>query len=42
LVLTEFLMGSNFFRTGDTKSQPIVYSGRIPACGNPFATLSGG
>jgi hypothetical protein len=39
LILTEFLIGSNFFR-GDTTSQPIVYSGKIPACGNPFATLS--
>jgi hypothetical protein len=40
LFLTEFLMGSNFFCAADTKSQPIVYSGRIPACGNPWATLS--
>jgi hypothetical protein len=39
-VLTRFLIGSNFFRGVDTTSQPIVYSGRIPACGNPFATLS--
>ncbi len=41
LVLTEFLVGSNFFRVGDPKSHTIVYSGKIPACGNPFATLSG-
>jgi hypothetical protein len=40
LVLTEFLVRSNFFRVGDPKSQTIVYSGKIPACGNPFATLS--
>ena len=40
-VLSRFLIESNFFRGLDTTSQPIVYSGRIPACGNPFATLSG-
>jgi hypothetical protein len=39
LVLTEFLVGSNFFRVADPKTQTIVYSGKTPACGNPFATL---
>lgn len=40
LVLTEFLMGSNFFAGVET--QPIVYSGRNAACGNPFANLAPG
>jgi hypothetical protein len=40
LVLTEFLMGSNFFTVGDPKSQAITYSGKVLACGNRFAVLS--
>jgi hypothetical protein len=39
LILTEFLMGSNFFRVADPKLQKIIYSGKISACGNPFATF---
>ena len=39
-ILTEFLVGSNFFSGVDATLQPIVYSGTNPACGNPFATLS--
>lgn len=35
-VLTEYLMGSNFFRVPDPKGETIVYSGRVIACGNPF------
>lgn len=41
-VLTEFLLGSNFFRVADPKSETIVYSGKSPACPNPFAKLSAG
>ncbi|GFE88089.1 hypothetical protein [Steroidobacter agaridevorans] len=35
-VLTEYLIGSNFFRVPDPKREQIVYSGTIPACRNPF------
>lgn len=35
-VLTEFLIGSNFFRVPDPKRETIVYSGRAVACINPF------
>jgi hypothetical protein len=35
-VLTEFLLGSNFFRTDDPRKETIVYSSAIPACANPF------
>jgi hypothetical protein len=36
-VLTEYLVGSNFFRVSDPQSEAIVYAGALPACGNPFA-----
>lgn len=36
-VLTEYLVGSNFFRVPDPHQETIVYSGPLPACGNPFA-----
>lgn len=39
-VLTEFLIGSNFFRVPDPRKEEIVYHGPAIACGNPFATLS--
>ncbi len=35
-VLTEYLIGSNFFRVPDPKREMIVYSGMIVACRNPF------
>lgn len=44
-VLTEYLMGSNFFRVSDPKREIITYHGPVIACVNPFihryeATLS--
>lgn len=38
-VLTEYLLGSNFFRVADPKQETIVYSGPIGVCANPFARL---
>ena len=38
-VLTEYLVGSNFFRVSDPRKEMIVYSAAIPACGNPFAVF---
>jgi hypothetical protein len=38
-VLTEFLLGSNFFRVPDPKQETIVYYGPAIACGNPFVTF---
>lgn len=35
-VLTEYLIGSNFFRVPDPKRETIVYSGRAIACINPW------
>lgn len=35
-VLTEYLIGSNFFRVPDPKRETIVYGGRVLACSNPF------
>ncbi len=35
-VLTEYLIGSNFFRVPDPKQQTIVYNGAVIACINPF------
>jgi len=35
-VLTEYLIGSNFFRVPDPKRETIVYSGIALACRNPF------
>lgn len=35
-VLTEYLVGSNFFRVPDPKQEKIVFSGRAVACINPF------
>jgi hypothetical protein len=39
-VLTEYLIGSNFFRVPDPKRETIVYSGRAVACINPFTYRS--
>ena len=39
-VLTEYLIGSNFFRVPDPKRETIVYSGSIVACRNPFTYAS--
>ena len=36
-VLTEYLLGSNFFQASDPKRTRIVYHGPAIACGNPFA-----
>jgi hypothetical protein len=38
-VLTDFLMGSNFFRVTEPRQETITYYGALPACGNPFATF---
>lgn len=38
-VLTEYLIGSNFFRVPDPKRETIVYSGVAIACINPFIYL---
>jgi hypothetical protein len=37
LVVTSYLVGSNFFRESDPHTATIVYGGELPACGNPFA-----
>lgn len=39
-VLTEYLIGSNFFRVPDPKRVTIVYSGIALACRNPFTYAS--
>lgn len=39
-VLTEYLIGSNFFRVPDPKRETIVYGGRVVACINPFTYSS--
>jgi hypothetical protein len=38
-VVTEYLLGSNFFRASDPRAEVIVYAGPMPACGNPFAVF---
>ena len=38
-VLTEFLLGSNFFRVPNPKQETIVYYGPAIACGNPFVSF---
>lgn len=35
-VLTEYLLGSNFFRVSDPRLATIVYQGPALACANPF------
>jgi hypothetical protein len=39
-VLTEYLIGSNFFRVPDPKRESIVYGGAVIACINPFTHAS--
>lgn len=39
-VLTEYLIGSNFFRIPDPTQQKIVYGGISVACPNPFTYSS--
>ena len=39
LVLSDYLIGSNFFRVPDPRQETITYYGRPPACGNPFFSL---
>lgn len=39
-VLTEYLIGSNFFRVPDPRRVIIVYSGTALACQNPFRYAS--
>lgn len=36
LVLTEYLIGSNFFRVADPRRETITYGGPVTACANPF------
>jgi hypothetical protein len=36
-VLSSYLLASNFFRVTDPRSETIVCTGALPACGNPFA-----
>lgn len=35
-VLTEYLIGSNFFRVSDPRRETITYHGPVLACSNPF------
>lgn len=37
-VLTEYLIGSNFFRVNDARRETIVYSGQAVGCTNPFVS----
>ena len=39
MVMTEYLVGSNFFREPNPREATIIYSGPLPACGNPFAVF---
>jgi hypothetical protein len=41
-VVTEYLMGSNFFRVPDPRKEMIFYSDALLACGNPFAKFREG
>jgi hypothetical protein len=38
-VVTEYLMGTNFFRVPDPRQETIFYSDAMLACGNPFAVF---
>ncbi len=40
LVVSEYLLGSNFFRLTDVMRETIIYAGSSPACGNPFAIFN--
>lgn len=39
-VLTEYLLGSNFFRVADPAQETIVYHGPARVCANPFVDLN--
>jgi predicted phosphoadenosine phosphosulfate sulfurtransferase len=39
LVVSDYLLGSNFFRVEDPRKEIIIYGGRIAVCGNPFAVF---
>jgi hypothetical protein len=39
-VLTEYLLGSNFFRVADPSRETIVYHGLARVCTNPFVDLT--
>lgn len=39
-VLSDFLLGSNFFRVSDPRRETITYYGRTLACANPFVRRS--
>jgi hypothetical protein len=39
LVISEFLLSSNFFRVVDPRRETIVCGERLPVCGNPFAVF---
>jgi hypothetical protein len=38
-VVSDYLLGSNFFRVADPRAETIIYSAALPACGNPFAVF---
>lgn len=40
-VLTEYLLGSNFFRVSDPRQARIVYQGPALGCANPFIYAAG-
>jgi hypothetical protein len=39
VVMSEFLIRSNFFRVDDPRTQTIVCGEALPACANPFAVF---
>lgn len=39
-VLTEFLLGSNFFQVADPRRTTIIYHGLARVCPNPFADFA--
>ncbi len=41
-VLSSFLLGSNFFRVADPRTETVFGGPPLPACGNPFAQFRGG
>lgn len=40
-VLTEYLLGSNFFRVSEPRRETITYYGPAVACANPFRAMDG-
>ena len=41
IVMSRYLLSSNFFRVADPRVETIVYGEALPACGNPFAVFRG-